>query len=54
MNEKKSKSKNKKNALIKNTTNENQSINKTKDPNAFDPEKFLLLVDENYTYNKGN
>ena len=54
VNEKKSKSKNKKNALIKNTTNENQSINKTKDPNAFDPEKFLLLVDENYTYNKGN
>ena len=37
-----------------NSKKSKNSYNKIDDPNAFDPEKFLLLVDENYTYNNGN
>ena len=34
-----------------NSKKSKNSYNKIDDTNAFDPEKFLLLVDENYTYN---
>ena len=40
--------------LRENTKKSKSSYNPKRDPNAFDPEKFLLLVDENYSYKNGN
>ena len=37
--------------IQENSKKSKNSYNKIDDPNAFDPEKFLLLVDKNYTYN---
>lgn len=40
--------------IRENTRKSKSSYNPKRDPNAFDPEKFLLLVDENYNYKNGN
>ena len=48
------KSKSKLLPIRENTKKSKSSYNPKRDPNAFDPEKFLLLVDENYNYKNGN
>ena len=40
--------------IRENTRKSKSSYNPKRDPNAFDPEKFLLLVNENYNYKNGN